>query len=43
MPESFSLIVFAEGSGHKNILLLGIKKTAEQFVSFKGNYLGISF
>nr|CAD2207415.1 unnamed protein product [Meloidogyne enterolobii] len=40
MPESFSLIVFTEGSGHENILLLGIKKTAEQFVSFKGNYLG---
>nr|CAD2153647.1 unnamed protein product [Meloidogyne enterolobii] len=40
MPESFSLIVFTEGSGHENILLLGIKKTAEQFFSFKGNYLG---
>uniref|UniRef100_A0A915M1I8 Uncharacterized protein n=1 Tax=Meloidogyne javanica TaxID=6303 RepID=A0A915M1I8_MELJA len=40
MPESFSLIVFTEGSGHENVLLLGIKKTAEQFVSFKGNYLG---
>uniref|UniRef100_A0A915NFW9 Uncharacterized protein n=1 Tax=Meloidogyne floridensis TaxID=298350 RepID=A0A915NFW9_9BILA len=33
MPESFSLIVFTEGSGHENVLLLGIKKTAEQFVS----------
>ncbi|KAL7069678.1 hypothetical protein ACQ4LE_010743 [Meloidogyne hapla] len=40
MPKSFSLIIFTEGSGLENILLIGIIKTAEQFISFKANYLG---
>lgn len=41
--NQFSLIVFSEGSGNQNILFTGIKKTVDQFITFKGTYHGIIF